>query len=1667
MLRTCLAPGALRRAAALALPAIAGLLAYAPATAQIRNTATLAYSTPSGPRSIASNTVSLDLAKTPATLSFRRVPAGFGYPGMACDAASGRLTPSTVTPQDLARSTPLKTLNVRAPVFMVLTADGENRDPLAIDQAVIYVTIADRKLPLTLRETGPDTGVFAGGFPPANSNPNFQACELPLEDLRNLSVSYEGDAADDGDDAAATILIDPEGYVFSSTTGELVDGATITLIDDATGEPAAAVFGDDGVSAYPNTVVSGASVTDASGYTYQFTPGHYRFPLAPPGSYHFRIMPPARYTAPSVATPQQLGMLDSPRRAGGFIVLPASYGQSFVLSDPTPLMVDIPLDPIPGVAAATLVLDKVASVRDASPGEFVQYRLQLTNNGVGATAETVRITDALPQGLRYRVGSTHGAGEPEVSADGRRLVFSIPQMRARASATITYIAAVGPGTPVGEAVNTAQAEAGLATSNQASAAVRIRPLLMTDGFTLTGRVTEGDCGDPARGRTGVGGIRLVLEDGTFVATDKDGLYHVEGVRPGTHVVQIDSASVPATLTPVACDRDTRSAGSSVSRFVEATGGTLARVDFQLRRTGATDAAASSMLPITPADDATAAGNRADWLQAATPGTGWLFPLAHHNPRSPALRVVVRHLPGQRVALSLNGKPVDPISFDGTDSDDARGVAVSRWTGLPLLNNDNRLDARVLRADGTLAETLEQVVHYANVPLHAELKPEVSRLVADGLTRPLLAVRVTDRYGAPVRAGTVVPFRVDQPYLAAQAGEAQQARQLAGLERTEATARVIGDDGIAFVALQPTTQSGTVHLTITLADQTLRQVSDIRARLEAPVRDWMVVGFGRGTIGYDLLRRHARALPQGERNRLTTDGQLALYAKGRVTGRWLLTLAYDSDRRFDRDRGLLGTVDPDRYYTVYGDGSAQGYDAATRGKLYLRLERRAFVALFGDFETGFTDTRLARYSRTLNGFKAEAANDRVAASAFAAHDQDRYARDEIPGNGLSGPYRLSASDIVPNSDKITLETRDRFRSERILSSKLLTRHIDYDIDAEAGTIRFREPVLSRDAGLNPVFIVVDYEVEGPGRKLAAGARAAAKLAGGKAEVGATLLHDEGQGSATVAAIDLRTAPAKGLTMRAEAATGGRTGLRGGTALATEVEYHAAAVDVLGYARRQESGFGVGQQNASEAGTAKIGLDGRVRLTGRLSATVSGWMQDDLIGAGHRTAGEARLEHRGDAGTVFVGTQLAADRGIDGTDRTSTLLTVGGTRSLFDHALDVTGQAQVAIGGRNDSADFPVRQQIGASWRVKPGVRLIGGYEIAKGDAYTVHNARAGFDLAPWAGAHLVSTLNNQAIGENGTRTFAQYGLSQSLPLGKRWSVDATLDASNTLSGRVPAGAAVALPRYGSSTQSGQSLTETGFVAATLGATYRGDRWSWNGRAEWRQGSESDRMGLTSNLLRTLGEGKTLASSIRAYRVRDGRSGGAVTSAAADLALAWRPIDSRWSLLERFELRHEGADGSVSGSNVLAVPTFATGAQTTLRAINNLAINYRGGNEGEAHRVEATLYYGAKYVRGRYADERVDGFIDAVGLEVRRDIRANLDLGVQAGAQHSWSDGTLAFVAGPTVGIAAARDVWISAGYNVAGYRDRDYAEARYTRQGPYLTLRARFAPGLLGLGGGKR
>ncbi|WP_235529784.1 DUF11 domain-containing protein [Sphingomonas sp. Leaf242] len=1646
----------------------------APAMAQtirVQNTATLSFDdagSDSGTRAVPSNTVALDVnrAKRPTTLSFRLAPINYAFTGATCQTVPTYLfTPAPIDAPTFAAAPNVAALDVKEDMILVLDNQAGNHDPAVRETAVITANIGETKVPLTLVETAANSGIFAGGVPSTETGryPDLEPCEVRTRGTP-ITLSFAEDEFSYA--STASILIDPAGYTFDSRTGALVDGTTVSLVDES-GQPAT-VFGDDGVSRYPSTMMTGATVTDASGRVYPGETGRYRFPLTTPGRYALKVVPPGDYVAPSTADRAALAALKDPDGAP-FILKDASFGDVFTLARPEPFTADIPLD---GPGPGKLLLTKIASVREASPGDFVQYLLRITNRD-SVPARGLHVADTLPRGLRYERNSARGGDEPTVSSDGRNLDFAIPLLAAGASTELKYVVSIAPGAPVGEALNRARvAGQGDVSSNEAAASVRLRPLLFTDAMTIIGRVTEGNCGDPVDKRKGVPGIRLLMEDGTFVSTDRDGLYHFEGVRAGRHVVQIDTSSIPVTHAPVACDIDTRQANSPISRFVEGDGGLLKRVDFQLKPTGKA-AAVDAALPVTILDAATAAGSR-DWLAGGqTAGIDWLFPLADHNPRAPIVRAVVKHMPGQRVALTINGKQVEALAFDGTDQRDGTDIAVSRWTGIPLIDGDNRLQARVLAADGSVVKTLDRLVHYSGAGVRAVFDAASSRLVADGLTRPLIAVRVTDKTGRPVRAGTLVPFTVDQPYTAAVEAELEQGRQLAGRERSATTALVVGDDGLAFITLQPTTQAGAVHVVVSLTQDKVVHANEVRAWLAASAKQWVVVGFGAGSLGYDMLSKRQSGLPRSQRGSVVTDGQLAFYAKGRVKGSWLATIAYDSDRKYDPDRGLLGTIDPDRYYTVYGDGSRQGYDAATKRKLYLRLERREFYALFGDFETGFTDTQLTRYNRTLNGVKAAYEGKRIRATGFAANTDTLYSRDEIQGNGLSGPYRLSGRDIVPNSDKLRIETRDRFRSELIIATTQLTRHIDYDIDTSMGTVRFRQPILSRDSNLNPVFIVADYEVEGgKSSKLAAAARVATKLANGRVEIGAAVIRDETVGKATVLGADIKAHVTANTELRGEIAKGGRGGLGQGLAYLAEVDHHGTKLDLLAYARQQDTAFGVGQQNLVEAGTRKFGLDGRLRLTDRLSVTGVAWYQQQLSTPGTRAAGEARIEYRRDTGTIFVGGQFASDRGRDGKDRDSRLLTVGGTQALFGDKLTVTGQTQFAPGGDSDSVDFPVRHQIQLAYRIKPGIRLIGGYEIANGDGYVAHTKQFGVDVAPWTGAKLMSTLNQQAIGENGARTYAQYGLSQSVPLGKHWTIDGTLDASNTLKGKIPEGAVVnAFQPVTSGGYVGQDQTNGDYAAATFGATYRQARWSVNGRLEYRNADSGDRWGITTNFLRTLGQGKTLASSIKAYTIKD-RTGAVATYATADLALALRPLDSRWSVLERLELRHESADAGFSDSNALGVPAYGAGDQVTSRIINNLAVNYRTGPEGLGHGTEATVYYGAKYVAGRFADDTYDGYIDVTGFELRQDIGTRFDIGVSGSVQHAWSRGAWSWSGGPSVGVSPARNTWITAGYNISGYRDRDFEDDRYTRQGPYVTMRLKFDQATIGgatraLFGGRR
>jgi hypothetical protein len=68
-------------------------------------------------------------------------------------------------------------------------------------------------------------------------------------------------------------------------------------------------------------------------------------------------------------------------------------------------------------------------------------------------------------------------------------------------------------------------------------------------LTILGRVVIGssDGGWTSVSR-GVPGVRVLMEDGTTVVTDAQGRYSFQEVRPGAHVLRLDTSSLPAGVS---------------------------------------------------------------------------------------------------------------------------------------------------------------------------------------------------------------------------------------------------------------------------------------------------------------------------------------------------------------------------------------------------------------------------------------------------------------------------------------------------------------------------------------------------------------------------------------------------------------------------------------------------------------------------------------------------------------------------------------------------------------------------------------------------------------------------------------------------------------------------------------------------------------------------------------------------------------------------------------------------------------------------------------------------------------------------------------------------------------------------------------------------------------
>lgn len=1324
-----------------------------------------------------------------------------------------------------------------------VTEPALNTNPSMIDTAEVVITAmggaqtpsrglamhaagaGDDAETLWLRETAPNSGVFAAVVVVEPTAQQAKDGRISMAESGRLEIRV----AATGRQQTIPVKVPEFGTVFDATTGEPIDGVTVTLLDARTGL-AAEVFGSDGAAKCSATVTSGAAVRDSAGAEYPAHTGQFVFPRVRAGSYRLRVTLPERsgYAFPSAAVVT----------GSSFSVGVGSRGEPFT-TEGGPVESNLPLDP----DANTLALNLTVNPDLAGVGEFVEVRAEVLNNRfVGIANVGVKID--FPQGLAMDFGSVRVGGVPAHGGANVHLGRMEP-----GRVEVRWLARV-LSTSSRRIRVSAQATSPSLASTPSSATLSIRDDFGASRANVVGRVRD------HAGR-GVPGVTLYLETGAMVTTDRRGRFHFPDLATGTHVVQIDVATLPASVK----------IAPALSQVVDLAGGTLWRTDFTV--TG-------SHQPVIAPEESASAPNQESfgpaWFNAQPKMQDWAFPSDGMSFEVPSTRIVVKHHVGHKLTVRVNGAEVPAVNYDGRMLNKDRSLACSVWSGVNLREGANEIEVLRIDSFGITRKQEKRVVHFAGPPTRAEFVAAQSVLRADGKVAPLFAVRFTDKDGKPARQGVTGNFSVLPPH---SAYRTETMSALAPGGPGENPKYVVGIDGVALLKLEPTTDTGEVRVVIPLVSGS----AQLAARLGDERKDWIVVGVAEAGSGTDP--------------RASADGRIAFFAKGQVKGGWTVTAALDSER----DASEVGlrvagvqpstTRDPLAGPTTWGDSTKSLTAAPSSGKGYFKAENGATSVMYGDYALNWSAGTLVGYNRALHGVKVETARGRWQGRAFTSDAGLRFRMIEIPADGTSGPFALPR-DLVSMSDRVVVQERDLLHSETVLGEVALSRNFDYTIDYAKGSLQLSRPLAAVSAKFNPLVIVVRCETMSATSGMVSGARLQYGLRE-ESSVGLSTVSETQDGRSTVmTGIDARLALSKTVVLRAELAQSESAGQLSYAMKADMVRRGAHGDSSLFY-RRTDDGFGLGQLFNEQLGNEQYGVETRQQLSVRTSVQGKAYREVVLTTGEHRDAASAKIEHVRGGTAVRIGIEAVHDERTTGA--TEALLgvvgvsqSVGGGRVVL-HA----DRSQNLLGGANNP-DFPNRTNLGATF--KTGSRTEAFIEHQLDDAVDrkAQQTLLGMRSTPWSGAMLTSGVS-QTYGTAGTTLFN--GLDQKWDLSTSLRVEFGAEHAGVVSGE--ASPARSESPFHPVTVRLPDVSE--HSAMHLGAQWKPADTTYRGRIEMARTRGRSRAGLVGSAQTDPNQDLSLLGSVMAS------DSGNTRNASVRLGAAWRPDHGGLTVLQRLDLLHE--------------------------------------------------------------------------------------------------------------------------------------------------------------------
>lgn len=1406
-----------------------------------------------------------------------------------------------------------------------------------------------------------------------------------------------------------------------------------------------------------------------------------------------------------------------------------------------------------------LQVTKEGDVRSADFGDYVNYSVNVTNNGE-AIAYDVQLKDALPRGFDYVKGSVRVSGNTsidisqaqttEFNTDGKYQVLSLGDMSIGDTKTITYRVLIGSSALGGDGINRATAYGrdesnNTLTSMEAQWPIDVsRGLMNTDGIII-GKVYHDINRDGIQqkedGELGVAGVRIYMENGNFIVTDPEGKYNFYGVSAKTHVLKVDRTTIPRQSELVI--QSNRNTGDAGSRFVDLKYGELHRADFAIvggmadstERLNAEliarsknisvknnnlEQAVKSKLDLEPiyerdyTDNIEASGCKSNDILDQSIKCDSAIVTELENPSAervnmsitqvapPKEKVLEEYLKevinnnvefinlnegqqlstykqmvqvqaplGSSFTLYANGKAISDEQIGKTAEQEKQSVTAFDYYAVDLKRGSNTLRGVAMDVNGKVISEKTIKIMTPDSLQAIEYRTQEQLVQADGVSEYQIVVSLKDRDNRPYIAST--PITIDT-----NIGRIN----LADSSKDKAGTQVTVNGGELLISVIAPAVSGKGELIIDTGSS--KQV--IPLQFTAELRPLIAVGIIEGAISLKDFDGSNITDAQGafeqELNEIaggddySATGRAAMFLKGKVRGDYLLTLAYDSDKKGER---LFRDIEPGEYYPVYGDSSAKGFDAQSTSKLYVRVDKGRSFAMYGDLKTQIDNDdgiKLGQYNRTLTGIKAqyEDANTRI--TTFIAETSSSQRVNETRGLGISGPYPLAENfdAVLENSETVEVITRDANNPGLIVRRETLTRFADYEIDPISRSLFLKAPIASQNLDGDPIYIRVTVEVDEGGEDYWVGGIAAKQQLTDKVSIGGSYINsDDPLNKEELASINSVIKFNDKLKLVAEYAmnksdnpnyqpsnqinadllTGGDAE---GDALRVELDFdNKKNTRAKAYYNDAEEGFVTGASPLT-AGRTESGIEVTHLINDKKTALkLEGVRTKDHTTDASREGIQASIEQRlsknvvGEIGVRYYKQDAtAASRNIqaatdvvDVTDDTlfnDDIINQSALNGVSDAEKDIEGTTvRARITSRlpklNNSLVFAeYEQDIDNSSR---NATSIGG-ETPLGNLgrlYARHDLIN--SLSGSYGLDDTEERQRTVVGFDATymkdgKVYSEYRMRDAISareaeaaigLKNKWYVQEGLTL-NTLFERV---------------ESLEGEKDNTATAAGIGVEYLAkENYKASGRFEKRWGETSDTLLGSAGIAYRYTDEITLLAKDTYSRI-DYNDGERIIN-RFQLGAAYRDYDSnKLDMLAKLEHR---LDDNNTGEDTYH-------KDTTIWSWN--------GNYHPTRPLTLSGRYAGKHTE--YTEDGLysDNVAHAVYGRGLYDISERWDVGLQAGTYWNKQADDLAYMLGAEVGYSPMTNLWLSLGYNFMGFEDEDIAYEDTTQEGAYFRLRFKF------------